>query len=252
MDREAEIAALEKRVMGASRFLRRSGIAVALLAYHLNWRADIIVQVGVGAYHKEVDVFKQEWPGVRFIGFEPHPDIAEGLRHGSDPYPGAIHQFAVTDSVGTASLFIRNRHGDGSSLLDVERASRKVTVSTTTLDSFLFAGLQNFAASVTPRVLLWLDCEGTEGKVIDGAARFLDHVDVVNVEMTQKPTAANWITPMEVHKRMVKAGFWALWLHTQRISAGQNDWVYVRPHLFKPEYCCFPWEIERWQTSLNQ
>ena len=221
----------------ASKFLRRSGVAVGLVAEVLKWRADLVVQVGVGLHHEEVDVLKAEWPGVRFLGFEAVPSICEDIKR---TYPGSLYNYAITDRAGEqAAVYIRTNHKDGSSLFPQGQASNSRVVMTQTLDQAVCPAL----LPPRHRILLWLDCEGSEAAALDGGAAFLKAVEMINVEMTAKPDGER-CRPGDVHRRLLEEGFWLVWIHTQRISAGQCDYIYVREPLFDPHYCCIPHEVE--------
>jgi len=241
----------------ASRLLRRSGISVGLVAEVLGWRPDWVIQVGVGLFHEEADalrekidddhkeehVLKSEWPDCRFVGFEPHPGT---FRQVEDSYPGHLIQKAISDRHGTATFYMKKRHADGSSLhfhdlLSEDERSKvsKFDVELVTLDSIFTNGYPS------GKILLWLDCEGSELAALRGGESLLERVEVVNVEMASKPPSSGWCSPGEVHVHLAARGFWLQWIHTQRISAGQCDVIYVRSNLFRPEYCCVPHEVER-------
>jgi FkbM family methyltransferase len=223
--------------MCASKMLRRSGVACGLVCDVIGWRADTVISVGIGYNHQEVDVLKEEWPGVRFYGIEPHPDVLD--RANKEGLFDLLFQVAASDRQGTATLHAKRRHADGSSLLKVAEDCREFTVETDTLDAM-------FPVKVDlGRLLLWLDCEGNELKVLSGAVKLIERVRVVNVELTAGPQSPDWCSTVDVHRRLVGLGFYAQWTHTHRITDGQLDCIYVRPELFSPRHCCFPWEIER-------
>jgi FkbM family methyltransferase len=219
----------------ASKLLRRSGVAVGLIADLLKWRADWVIQVGVGYHYQEVDVLKGEWSGVKFVGIEPLPDYNE-------PYPGELIHTAVGREPGRALLNVKKCHKDGSSLRSLRGMNdlKRVKVPVATLDGLFPKGHEG-------RVLLWLDCEGSELDALRGGKKYLECVEVANIEMTANPPSddPDWCDPDEVHWWMVQAGFLRQWIHTQRTNEGQYDSIYVRPHLFKPQYCCDPWERTR-------
>ena len=248
--------------MCASLLLRRSGIAVGLICSDiLRWRPDAIYQVGVGFHHDEVASFREDtivlqtvtgvdglrkekvlkkaWPDVEFIGCEPHPKIAAGLR---EEYPGTIHEVAIGDRVGRQQLSFRPKHKDGSSLCKRVDGVQSVFVDVTTLDK-LFPDLLE-----DRQILLWLDCEGSELKVLRGAPCFVQHVQVINIELTSAVPYTGWCKPEDVHRWLAEQGFWLQWIHTQRSASGQCDFVYVRELLFKPERCCVPHERIRWEN----
>jgi hypothetical protein len=213
----------------ASRLLRRSGVAVGLVVEQLGWRADYVYQVGVGQEHQEVDVLLAEWPGVKFVGCDPM-DCKD--------YPGEFHCVAVSDRPGSATLYVRKHHKDGSSFYPAEGiACDKRLVPANTLDGL-------FPKPQGNHILLWLDCEGVELRVLQGAESFCCCVEVVNVEITANPVNEEWCSPASVHHWLTEHGFVRQWIHTQRISSGQFDAIYVRPHLFKRRFCCDPWSCQ--------
>lgn len=224
--------------------MRRSGVAIVLIANHLDWKPATVYQVGVGQYHQEVDVMREVWETCRFVGYEAHPGIYKEIKD----YPGALHNIAISDYIGKGKLQIKARHKDGSSLYGhtkhEERDSYQIIeVPVKTLDSIY---------SVLPpeESLLWLDCEGGEAAALRGGLRFLQSITAVNVEMTSKPLGPDWCTPSEVHEILQSSGFFQQWIHTQRSSAGQYDAIYVRKDLFNPEYCCNVSEVNRWTGNV--
>jgi len=234
--------------MMASKMLRRSGVAVGIVAEYLEWKADIIYQVGVGNQHEEMTVLMEEWgPELKIIGCEPHPEI--DLSEGSS-YPGFVHQVAVSNYCGDTILHSKRRHKGGSSLHPhIRKRSddnyKEIRVPVTTLDLL-------FPTPEAGRLLLWLDCEGSELAVMQGGTNFLKRVDVVNIELTAKAPGVGWATPVQMHNHLVERGFWLQYLHTQRMGNGQNDGIYVRPELFKSGYCCLPHEIIRWEEAIDK
>ena len=218
-----------------SKLLRRSGVAVVGVSDLLGWHPDIIVQVGVGRYCQEVNVMRETWPGVSFIGFEPHPETVKGLR---DSYPGELHECAIADKPGRRKLFFRPRHKDGSSLFphptDQGKSLCEVDVIVSTLDG----------ACCLPRgcgqILLWLDCEGSELRALQGGEEFVEKVGIINLEMTGNPPNPEWGDHVETHNWLMGHGFLRQTIHTNRSTRGQYDAIYVRPSIFRPELCCCP------------
>lgn len=218
----------------ASRLLRRSGVAVGLVAELLGWRADAVYQVGIGSEYQEVAVLMSEWPGVKFFGCEPCPSLADKLR---TEYPGKLFDVALSDANGELPFYTRKRHVDGSSLYEQENSTTAI-VHVRTMDWLWWSNKPRYQ-----HVLLWLDCEGNELKALQGGCQFLKSVEMVNVEMTANPVNSDWCTPLSVHSYLKECGFLRQWIHTQRTSSGQYDAIYVRPHLFKPKYCCDPIQL---------
>ena len=233
----------------ASRFLRRSGIAIVLVAELIEYEPDHIIQVGIGKNHQEVDVMKVAWPNATFVGFEANPHI------GIDDYPGKLIRVAVGAEAGKATLYFNKKHKDGSSFFPHNDpiGPMQVEVDVVALDDMSMEELDMPIQQKLPNVLLWLDCEGMEFDVLRGCEKLLDqHVDVVNVEMTSNPPGDGWCTPNEVHDFLLEHGFLRQWVHTQRTSAGQTDAIYVRPHLFNPNYCCCPCQVKLFKQGAEQ
>lgn len=231
------------------RILRRSGVAVALIMDLLEWTPDVCYQVGVGFHCQEAldrgkpGVLKVGWPDLRFVGCEPHPRIVEALRQ---QYPGIMHQVAISDYCGTTVLHSKKRHKDGSSLFDhMQRHDDEhyydIEVEVTTLDTLFSNGPDG------QHVLLWLDCEGSEFAALRGGEQFLHGVEFINMELTGKPPCDGWCDCWEVDEWLQDKGFLLQWIHTQRSSAGQRDGIYVRPHLFRPEFACCRCQVQRWE-----
>lgn len=219
----------------AGRLLRRSGIAVALIAELIEWRPTLIVQVGIGHFWHEVDVMQEAWPGVRFVGFEPHPILLEKDIRGK--YPGVVHEVALGENNGTAFLWFKNAHMEGASVYIGDDAGCAVTTPVRRMDEFVIG-------EDGDEILYWLDCEGSELSALKGSTEFLKRVNVVNIEVTGKPPRPGWPSPVEVNRWMLDRGFVSQYIHTHRCSSGQCDVVYVRPRLFRPEFCSCPLAVE--------
>ncbi len=234
-----------------SRLIRRSGISVCLIADLLKWDCDIVYQIGIGQRPEEIDVMKEMWPNVEFIGCEPNPQIVETIK---PIYLGEIHEVALSNYIGTSILYAKKRHKDGSSLFphimehDHDRYM-EYEVEVTTIDTLFPNGCKD------KHVLLWMDCEGSELSAIKGGLNFIKDVEFINIEMTAKPPGTGWGDAVEVHKLLRSLGFFLQWQHTQRSSAGQCDCIYVRPHLFQEEFCSSPYSIidyRKWENWIDE
>lgn len=231
----------------AGRLMRRSGMSVGQVAEHLNWRADVIYQVGVGLWHAEVEVLQEEWPGVEFMSTEPDPRIVKELK--KEGYPGELTEVALGSKVGRSTLYFKSRHKDGSSLYPHKKQKEGVkhdtiSVPVTTLDIL-------YGKPRKGRILLWMDCEGSELEVLKGGEQFIEGVDVVNVEITGRPPCHGWPTPEEVHDWLVDRGYFLQWIHTQRIWENQCDGIYVRAEMFRPDCCCIVHEVKRYRSWVG-
>jgi len=230
-------------VRSKATLLRRSGVALYNVANLLGWTPTVIFQVGIGRYCKEVDVFREAWPEAELIGFEPHPEIVYQMQN----YPGLLVRKALGRRKGQARLFWDPAHLDGASVCG-DPSNDRLEEADVEIDT-----LDNYHAKVAwkragDRVLLWLDCEGSELDVLIGGEKFMPCVDVVNVELTGNPPRPGWPEPVVVNRWLLDHSFVLQYVHTQRASAGQVDAIYVRPELFKPEYCCCPLMVEEWRT----
>jgi len=233
----------------ASKLFRRSGNACALVCADQlsDWKCDMMIQVGVGQEFQEIDVLQEEWGKFTLIGFEPHPEIIDNARR---RYPGLLIASAVGSKEGTATLYSKRRHKDGSSLLPHKQKSgetyKTFEVPVTTLDITLGKDVL-----LHENILLWVDSEGMEIEVLLGAREIVKRVKIINVEMTANPPGEGWCSTTDLHDLLVEYGFYRQWIHTQRIHMGQYDGIYVRPELFKPSHCCCPYEIKRWKENYE-
>jgi len=223
--------------------MRRSGIAIYQVAELLGWQPTAIFQVGVGQYCKEVDVFAEAWPEADLIGFEPNPEVLRRIK-----YPGLIVRKALGRYVGWAKLFCDPAHVDGASVYN-DTANGKLQESDVEIDTLdhYYDGVKWHREG--GRVMLWLDCEGSELDVLVGGERFVEHVQVINVELTGKALRAGWPNPAVVNRWLLNHGFLLQFVHTQRMAVGQCDAVYVRPELLRPEYCSCPLMVEEWKKG---
>jgi FkbM family methyltransferase len=106
----------------------------------------------------------------RFVGFEPDRRAFRILRWNLAANAIGFAQtfdVALANDVGTAPFYLAT-DPDASSLVRREsEGHREVAVQTQTLDAIL-------GASVPDRIVLKIDVEGAEPRVLDGAARLLD------------------------------------------------------------------------------
>jgi len=219
----------------ADKLQRRSGVAVILIAELIDWKPDLVVQVGIGRFWKEVDVMQKTWPDVRFIGFEPHPVLLENDIRGK--YLGLVYEVALGEEEDERFLWYNSRFKEGASLFPGERVDQSVVVPVRRMDDML-------DPMPFSNVLYWIDCEGSELSVLKGSVEFLKEVDVINIELTGNPPRPGWPSPVEVNRWLLDHGFVSQYIHTHRSSSGQNDMVYVKPHLFRPEFCSCPLQVE--------
>jgi FkbM family methyltransferase len=126
------------------------------------------------------------FPNSQIVSFEPSPSVFPTLKRNTARHPNVRPvQTALGDRGGELEFF-ENRYSHASSALavtDVQKllrpetaSTRRVIVPITTLDAFA-------AGESWPRpILLKLDVQGFEKKVLDGARLFLKQVDFLVFE----------------------------------------------------------------------
>lgn len=234
----------------ATRMARRSGIAVVLILDALKIIPDVMCHVGVGLSHPEIDILRNEYPNLKFVGFEPHPKTYEDCK---DSYPGVLVNCALGDKEGFLELKEPRNHRDGTSVYESDqRTIVDHHVFVNRLDAFAYQQFQGLPYQLlqVKNSLLWIDVEGYELHVLQGAKRYiLERVNVINVEMTSR--RKNWDDPVAIHNWLMYYGFLRQWTHTQRINSGQSDAIYVKRHLFNREFCCCPCQMESYDGEAK-
>jgi len=223
-----------------SKLLRRSGAGVVAISNNIGWGPpSAIYQAGIGMNHQEIECFAEEWPTAKLYGWDPNPRVFDDIKR---DYYGTHYPIGLSDKPGKATMYVAPRHRDGGTLYpftDKKRDHATFDVELTTLDIAVPEGPEENS-------LLWLDCEGHELAVLKGAEKFMakeNGIVVVNCEMTGKPNSEGWVDQVDVHKYLTNLGFHIQWSSTQRSFLGQQDLIYVKPHLFKEELCNSPWSI---------
>lgn len=217
---------------------RESGECLCDMMDLLNWQPSTVIQVGVGRHYREIDALMERWGEFALHGFEPSPQNIEAVK---GTYPGKLYNHAIGEKEETVPFYEKLRHANGATLhprkgMEISKGTfQETTVDVKTLDGVF----PNPSLLVGP-ILLWLDCEGSELNALRGGVNFLAWVSVVNVEVTAVPLYDEWCTMMEVHAWLVSCGFLRQGTHTETISAGQCDAIYVRHALWKPEHCYCP------------
>lgn len=138
--------------------------------------------IGGPADGDEAQVFKQEFPNVQAVGFEPNEQLLAVQREAD--FPGMLFPYALWHEETTRTLIIPDpgRQGDRSASLVKFRTGagyREVEVKTTTLD------LSSAAIGPFRNCVLWLDIEGAELNALVGAHNLLasGQVSVINLEV---------------------------------------------------------------------
>ncbi|MGB5080127.1 MAG: FkbM family methyltransferase, partial [Burkholderiales bacterium] len=136
-------------------------------------RTVIDVGANTGQFSREVSALL---PGARFYCFEPLPGPFAALSAWAETQKGRVKPFnlALGDREGATEMFLHEDHTPSSSLLATTRLAerhypftrgqKRVSVMQTTLDAAL-AGMQD---ELSPEMLVKLDVQGFEDRVIAG------------------------------------------------------------------------------------
>ena len=204
----------------------RTGSAVFEYLHNLNFVPTDLYLAGIGVSADDALQFQKNWPAAEIVGFEPNPYSFSGL---VGTFPGTLLNEALSDKDEVVDLHYRYSWKNGSSLYKPnEKRWTNSKINAHPLDSYSPSG---------DSVLLWLDVEGHELKVLQGATAFLTHVKAINIEMTGRPRAEGWASPLDVHKFLRRHGFYQVYTHTIRTCRGQFDAIYVRRELVDPAMC---------------
>ena len=142
-------------------------------------------------------------PGVQVLSFEPIPTL--------NPIGQRFTQ-ALSDTDGTADFFIPGETDDelGTLYPDFanhrERGSRKIRVETARFDTLVARGIVPWKELKHP-ILLKLDTEGHELKVLKGFGDYLRDVDYVLTEVENEDHRGRHYDLMELCRRMEESGF---------------------------------------------
>jgi len=206
----------------------RSGNAVIQFCEKIEWQPKTVIIAGVGVRGTEVELMRQAWDDCEIYGFEPNPLTYQSWVRRESTFPGMLINSALGAFEGLATLRFRPQHKDGGSLAGLaEGPSASATVDVATLNSF-FRRFEK--AQGLEECLLWLDCEGSEHRILQGliGEGFEKKIPVINVEMTGIPPADGWAEPVQIHTWMRDFGYHRRWVHTTRINRAQYDAIYVR------------------------
>jgi FkbM family methyltransferase len=163
-----------------------------------------IVQAGVG-YASEVHHFKEQWPDTKVIGIEAMGGFVKWWEDNGG-YPGELIHAAVSDVAEDVTVFKRGGKLKASSIHERTKGeSSPVVVSGITLDSLL----ETMSPEEKTNVFLWMDCEGSEFKALQGGGEFLKHVEWIVSEVpknivTDRPS---WPSGEDLNLELKRNGF---------------------------------------------
>jgi len=151
------------------------------------------------------------FPGSTIYSFEPTPKCVEKFKKHISRLEGIhIFQTALGEQRGEAMLHV-NSFSQSSSILSLAEAHRRafpqarethtIRVPVSTLDAELDS------VSMDSPVLLKLDVQGYELRVLQGSGNTLEKVDYVLIEASFRPMFEGEVTFVEVVRRMEQSGF---------------------------------------------
>lgn len=152
-----------------------------------------------------------KFPNATIISFEPLPEMYEQFKANVNNNPKiTIHNMALGDEEGVID-FYRNEHSHASSALVISDKQKETIpgTSNTTKIQVKVDRLDNVAASWTLKgpVLLKLDVQGYEKKVLLGAPGLLKKIDYLLFETSFVPMYEGEPLFDEMHTFLKEAGF---------------------------------------------
>ncbi len=149
-----------------------------------------VIDVGANTGQFALSVAKVA-PNVPIYTFEPIQSCFDELKKNTASYPNIqCFRYGVGAQTGEQTILV-NTHTPSSSLLPLADAhksafafaqeSNSETIPMTTLDTFFHQ------KTLEAPILLKIDVQGYEDRVLDGAHLFLEKVDVILIEMSFRP-----------------------------------------------------------------
>jgi FkbM family methyltransferase len=152
-------------------------------------RTVIDVGANTGQFSRNISGF---FPSARFYCFEPLPDPFAELSAWAKTQKGRVMCFnlAIGDEDGATEMFVHENHTPSSSLLATTKLTekyypftkeqRRVSVMQTTLD----AALAEIRNELTSEILIKLDVQGYEDRVIAGGVKTFSQASACVVEVS--------------------------------------------------------------------
>lgn len=171
----------------------------------------IIVEAGA---HTGVDTLEMSklWPQGHIYAFEPISSIFKSLKENTSKLSNVTCcPLALSDSIGTAKIFVSSGASDGSSSLLAPKEhlvkhpevtfANEIEVSTETLDSWALE------RNIDRVDFLWLDMQGYELNMLKAAPIILESVHVIHAEVFLNHSYENVPLYQEVRRWIENKGF---------------------------------------------
>lgn len=189
---------------------------------------ELILDIG-SRNGKDALILRRHASQAEIIAFEATPELAHAMQKNVELRHAHIdvRHCAVGDTEGTAQFSIFNSRKKMGSLLpsSTKEIQQVFTVPTIKIDSLPEAkGKQNIA--------LWIDVEGSEYQVLEGARETLSRISVLHVEVETKQFWHGQKDYSEVRHLLESYGFGVL---SERIdeSFGQGNVVFIQNKLLR-------------------
>lgn len=165
---------------------------------YIRGEPDLLIDVGVGP-KTEWRVLKQQYQNMDMLGLEPHPETFARLR---SQFPGTLYPLAAWDQEATLTLH-HNPQNVGASSINRRFQMAGATaykVQARPLDA-VYEQFCRERGRRYSRILLWADAEGSETRILAGAANLLASGAVrwINLEELRLNVAVppGWANPRE-------------------------------------------------------
>ena len=202
---------------------------------------DLVLDVGANAGHYGIDLRAHGYTG-RIVSFEPlafaHERLAEAAR--SDSEWRVAPRMALGDSEGEIDIHVAG-NSLSSSILDMlpehERAAPGSAYVAS--EAVPLKRLDNVAGEFLaghPHVLLKIDTQGYEDRVLNGAAGVLDRITAIQAELSLMPLYAGQPLFDEMREKIEALGFVLFavfpgYVHEQTGRTLQIDGFFIRREL---------------------
>ncbi len=151
------------------------------------------------------------YPAAKIISFEPSPATFKKLQvHTKKLRQATLEQTAVGDKKGTLDFYVsKHTHASSALVVSREQAAFNPDTAETTKISVPVTTLADYAAGKSwPKpLLLKLDVQGFERKVLEGMGSFVEQVDYLLFECSYRPMYENEPLFAEMHDYVRGLGF---------------------------------------------
>jgi FkbM family methyltransferase len=150
---------------------------------------DLVLDVGANAGQYAKQLRREGYRG-RIVSFEPvNEPFLELSRHASGDVRWECRRIALADTEGTAEIHVAGNSAMSSSLLEmkerhVQAAPDSAYVGSEQVRTARLDDLASAVADGAKHILLKLDVQGTEDRVLQGGTDLLSRVDLLEIELS--------------------------------------------------------------------